>query len=137
VLVLTNQSSTSTAASYQVTSSGGGGGGPTVSIADASKVEGTGRDSRMAFTVTLNQPSAGTVTVAFATANGTAIAPADYAAKSGTVTFNAGQTSKRIGILIKGDSLNEPNETFTVLLSNPSGATVADGTGVGTILDDD
>jgi hypothetical protein len=137
VLVLTNQSSTSTAASYQVTSSGGGGGGPTVSIADASRVEGTGRDSRMGFTVTLNQPSAGTVTVAFATANGTAMAPADYAAKSGTVTFSAGQTSKRIGVLIKGDSLNEPNETFTVLLSNPSGATVADGTGVGTILDDD
>ena len=91
----------------------------------------------MRFTVTLNQPSAGTVTVAYATANGTAIAPADYAAKSGTVTFSVGQTSARIGIVIKGDSANEPDETFNVLLSNPSGATIADGTGVGTILDDD
>lgn len=139
VAVLTNQATggRGTDADYQLLTSGGGGGGPTVSIADTSKTEGTGRDSSMRFKVTLSQPSAGTVTVAYATANGTAIAPADYMAKSGTLTFSAGQTSARIGIRIKGDSLNEPNETFSVLLSNPSGATIADGTGVGTILDDD
>jgi hypothetical protein len=137
VLVVTNQHSQSTAASYQVTSSGGGGGGPTVSVADASKVEGTGTDGPMRFNVTLSQSSAGTVTVAFATADGTAVAPADYAAKTGTVTFSPGQTSKRIGVRIKADSVNEANETFTVVLSNASGATIADGTAVGTILDDD
>jgi Calx-beta domain len=137
VLVLTNQSSSSSAASYQVTSTGGGGGGPTVSIANASKVEGTGTDRSIRFRVTLSQSSAGPVTVGYATANGTAVAPADYTAKSGTVTFSAGETSRRIGVGIRADSVNEPNETFSVVLSNASGATISDGTGVGTILDDD
>jgi hypothetical protein len=137
VLALTNQSAGSTAASYQITTGGGGGGGVTVSVADASKVEGTGTDGAMRFTVALSQSSATTVTVAFATADGTAVAPADYASKSGTVTFSPGQTSKRVGVRVKGDSANEPNEVFNVLLSNPSGATIADGTAVGTILDDD
>ena len=137
VLVITNQASSSTATSYQVTTSGGGGGGPTLSIANASKVEGTGTDPTIRFTVSLSQPSATTVTVAFATANGTAVAPGDYVAKSGTLSFSPGETSKRVTVRVKADSLNEPNETFTVVLSGPSGATIADGTAVGTIVDDD
>ncbi len=77
------------------------------------------------------------MTVAYSTANGTATAGADYMAASGTVTFAAGETSKMVHVDIAGDVLAEGNETFTVNLSAPTGATIADGTAIGTILDDD
>jgi hypothetical protein len=77
------------------------------------------------------------VTVGYATANGTASAGSDYVAQSGTLTFAAGQTSRTIGVVVKGDRNAEPNETFTVRLSGPSGATIARATGVGTIANDD
>ncbi|HBL61358.1 MAG TPA: hypothetical protein DDZ80_23890, partial [Cyanobacteria bacterium UBA8803] len=55
----------------------------------------------------------------------------DYTATSGTLTFASGETSKTITVPIIGDLLNEDNETFTVNLSNPTNATIADGQGVG------
>jgi len=61
----------------------------------------------------------------------------DYIAKTGTLTFAPGETSKTITILVNGDRLAEPNETFVVNLSNPTNATIADGQGVGTITDDE
>ena len=73
----------------------------------------------------------------YATANGTATAGSDFVAQSGTLTFAAGQTSRTIGVVVRGDRNPEPNETFTVRLSGPSGATIARGTGVGTIANDD
>ena len=77
------------------------------------------------------------VTVDYATADGTATAGSDYQAATGTLTFAPGETSKTITVLVNGDRLAEPNETFVVNLSSPTNATIADGQGVGTIVDDE
>jgi hypothetical protein len=87
--------------------------------------------------VTLTPASASTVTVNYATANDSALVGSDYTATSGTLTFNAGQTSKVVTVNVMGDTVVEPNETFTVNLSEASGGTIADAQGVGTILNDD
>jgi len=91
------------------------------------------------FTVTLSQASSSRVTVRFATANGSAKAGrnGDYVATSGTLTFNAGETIKTISVQVLDDTRAEPDEQFFVNLSRASGATIAVGRGVGTILDDD
>ena len=77
------------------------------------------------------------VTVHYATADGTATAGSDYTAASGDVTFAPGETSKTITVAVLGDRLAEPTETFVVNLSGPTNAIIADGQGVGTILDDE
>jgi Calx-beta domain len=77
------------------------------------------------------------VTVHYATANGSATAPADYAAASGDITFAPGETAKPVTVLVNPDTVDEPDETFTVNLSAPAGAGLVDPTGVGTIVDDD
>ena len=89
------------------------------------------------FRVTLSAASTKTVTVAYATANGTATAGSDYQSASGTLTFAPGETTKTFNVLIKGDRLAEPNETFVVNLGSPTRATIADGQAVGTIIDDE
>ncbi|MGH3372530.1 MAG: Calx-beta domain-containing protein, partial [Nocardioidaceae bacterium] len=71
------------------------------------------------------------------TANGTAAAGSDYTAVTQTVTFAPGETSKTVGVRILGDRTNEPNETFTVTLSNAAGATIGTGTATVTIVNDD
>jgi sugar lactone lactonase YvrE len=96
-----------------------------------------GSSSLAAFTVKLDSPSATPVTVNYATASGTALAGSDFTAVSGTVTFAPGQTSQTILVNTIDNSALEPVETFVVNLSNPSGATIADGQAVGTILDND
>lgn len=110
---------------------------PALSIGDLSVVEGNGEYAHFMFVVTLDKAADGPVTVAYSSADGTATADADYVVSSGTVTFAAGETSKTILVDIKGDVLVEKNETFTVKLSAPTGATIADGTAIGTIVDDD
>ena len=77
------------------------------------------------------------MTVAYATANGTATAGSDYVAASGTLTFLAGQTSKTVAVTVNGDAAVEADETFTVNLSGAAGATIADAQGGGTITNDD
>lgn len=89
------------------------------------------------FTLTLSAASAQTVTVTAATANNTAIAPGDYLAKTATVTFLPGQTSRPFAVRVKEDTLVEGTEHFFVNLSNAVNATIADGRAVGIILDDD
>lgn len=110
---------------------------PGLGINNVSVNEGNSGTTPATFTVTLDQPSPKPVTVNYATANGTATAPADYVAANGTVTFAPGQTSKQITVLVNGDTVDEPNETFTVNLSSASGAGISGATGVGTIIDDD
>lgn len=112
-------------------------GPPTLSINDVSVTEGNSGFVNAVFTVRLLPAAGGTVTVAFATANGTATAPADYESASGTVTFAAGDTEETITVRVAGDTVDEPNETFVVNLSSPTGATISDSQGTGTILDDD
>ncbi|KZB79146.1 Calx-beta domain-containing protein [Amycolatopsis regifaucium] len=110
-----------------------------LSVDDVTVGEGSGGAPVPAtFTVSLlGGPAPNPVTVQYATANGTATAPADYAPASGTVTFAPGETAKPVTVLVNPDTVDEPNETFTVNLSAPSGAGLVDPVGVGTILDDD
>jgi hypothetical protein len=77
------------------------------------------------------------VTVRYATVNGAAKAPADLTARTGRIVFKPRQTTKKIAIAIKGDVLDEANETFKVKLTRPTRARIADATGVGTIVDND
>jgi hypothetical protein len=110
---------------------------PSVSIGDASVREGNAGSVYLVFTVTLSGPTADAVFVSYATADGTATtADHDYRAAYGTLTFAPGETTKTISILVYGDRKKEANETFFLNLS-ASGAGVADGQGVGTILNDD
>jgi chitinase len=122
----------------------GGGGGtnpppalPTISVADVSMMEGTGGTSKAIFTFTLSTPSTKRVTVAYATANGTALAGSDYTAKSGTVTFNPGETQKTVAVKVTPDSVVEPDETFTLQLTNPRNATLARTQATATLMNDD
>lgn len=80
----------------------------------------------------------GSSTVAYATANGTATAGSDYTVASGTLTFAAGVTTQNIVVAINNDTIAEADETFTLTLSNPVGATLGvPATTTVTILDDD
>ncbi len=85
------------------------------------------------FTVSLAPACAQTVTVDFATSDGTASAPGNYTAASGTLIFAPGETSKTILIAAAAAAAEEGPETFTVTLSNAAGATIAEAVGVGTI----
>ncbi|HEY2610066.1 MAG TPA: Calx-beta domain-containing protein, partial [Reyranella sp.] len=106
---------------------------PSLSVADATVTEGNSGTSDLAFTVTLSAAATSPVTVAYATANGTATAGSDYAASAGTLTFAAGETSKVVHVQVTGDSVVEANETLTLSLSSPNGATIAHGSATGTI----
>ena len=108
---------------------------PTLSVADARANEGT--DAAAAFEVSLSRAAAGTVTVDYATADGTATAGADYTAASGTLTFAAGETAKTVSVPVLDDSLDEDEETFTLRLSNARGGWITDGEATGTITNDD
>ena len=110
---------------------------PALSIGDASVDEGDTGSATLDFTVTLDSAATETVTVEWATSDGTATAGTDYTAGDGTLTFNAGDSSKTVSVTVAGDNVDEPNETITVTLSNPSGATIGDGAATGTITDDD
>ena len=106
---------------------------PAVSVSDASAAEG---DS-VVFTVSLSATSSQQVTVDYATADGTATAGEDYTATSGTLTFQAGETEKTISVPITDDTEDDGGETFTLTLSNASGAEIEDATATGTFRDTD
>ena len=102
-----------------------------LSVADAQVQEGPG--ATLDFAVTLDRSSTGTVTVAYATADGTATAGSDYTATSGTLTFQPGAREKTISVPVLGDLVDEGSETLTLTLSSASGATIADEVATGTI----
>ena len=105
---------------------------PTVSIADAGPVSEGGAAE---FSVTLSAPACREVTVNYATANNSAVAPGDYTAKSGVVTFTPGDVAETVTVTTKVDDDEEETETFFVDLTSPSNAAVADAHAVGTIND--
>lgn len=107
-----------------------------LSVADTSITEGD-TDKTMLFRVTLSRASSETVTVRYQTADGTAKAPADYTAKTGTLTFSPGQTSQNVGITVKGENLRENTERMYLYLSDATNAAIADRQATGTIYDDD
>jgi hypothetical protein len=89
------------------------------------------------FRVKLSAPSVQSVSVDFATADGTANSISDYGATSGTLTFAPGVTTQTVTVSVNGDTLYEKNETFFVDLRNPTNATIAVGAGRWTIANDD
>ena len=109
---------------------------PELSIGSARLTEGSGGGA-MPFAVQLVPVSGRTVTVEYATVDGSAAAGADYTAASGTLTFRAGSTSRTIAVAIVDDTLDEPEEQFTVTLRAPVNATVGGAPGTGTIADND
>ena len=110
---------------------------PTLSVNDASIVEGDSGTKTLSFTVTLSAASNLTVTANFSTADNTANAGADYQAVNLGLTFNPGDTTKIVSVTIVGDTTNEADETFFVNISAPTNATTSDAQGIGTIVNDD
>ncbi len=110
---------------------------PELAIADTTVTEGNAGTTDAVFEVTLSKPSATTVSVRYATADGSAIAPDDYAQTSGTLILAPGETAGSITVPVVGDTFAEPDKTFSVLLSGPIDATITDDTAAGTIVDDD
>ena len=108
---------------------------PTVSIADSSRIEPGAGMAAMQFNVSLSGPSGQTIVVPYSTAPGTATADVDYVSTSDSVTFNPGETTKSISVLVNSDASAEPDETFFVNLVAPTNATIDDGQAVGTIFD--
>ena len=113
---------------------------PRISIGDVTRAEGnTGQTTLFTFTITLSAAYDQAVTMSFRTANGTAKAnQGDYVAKTGTITFAPGETTKTITIEVMGDSKREANETFYLdLFGLSSNALFTKNRGIGTILNDD
>ncbi len=109
-----------------------------LSISDAFLVEGNSGTRNAVFTVSLSRESAEAVTVVYATVDQTATAlNGDYQPASGTLTFAPGASTQLITVLVNGDTIVEPNETFRVELSNSNGAPIFNSIGTGTIVNDD
>jgi len=119
---------------------------PTLSINDVSANEPKGlkpvaggpQTTFAFFTLTLSRSSSQTITVDFATADGTATAGLDYTATSGQISFAPGETQKTLMVTVMSDGMVdvlEPNETYFVNLANPVNVTLADAQGLGTILE--
>lgn len=117
---------------------------PLISINDVSNPEGdTSTTQNNLFTVSLSNPTDQTVTVDFATADGTVLnssattADNDYLSTSGTVTFNPGEITKTIAVVTNGDANLEKDEDFSVNLTSAKQAGILKGQGKGTIVNDD
>jgi len=111
---------------------------PSLTISDVSLVEGQSGTKAFVFTVRLSTASGQSVTVNYATANGTAkTSNNDYQSTSGLLTFAPGETVKTITIVVIGDKKKEANETFFVDLFGAAGALFTKNRGIGTILNDD
>ncbi len=105
---------------------------PSLSVNHQSFAEGASQP----FTISLSNPSSQSVTVAYATFDASA-GPDDYIAKNGTLTFDPGVVSLTVPILTSEDDLDELDETFFIELSQPVNAFIANGKGIGTIVDND
>lgn len=110
---------------------------PSLSIDDVVVSEGSAGATTATFTVRLATASGQAVTVKYGTANSTALAPADYTATTGTLTFPAGTTTQPISVAIRPDLIDELDETFFVILLGATNASIADNRATGTITDDD
>jgi hypothetical protein len=109
----------------------------TLSVSDPLVTEGDTGSKNAVFTVSLSAPSDVPVTVEYATADGSAKERLDYVPNAGTLTFAPGETSKTVTVAVIGDTMDEFNESYSLGLSNPTGATLAETRGNGTILDND
>src|SRR5260370_149882 len=109
-----------------------------MTINNVTAADGSSGTTNFTFTVSLDYSSTQTITVQYATADGTATtADGDYQAASRTVTFAPDVTSQTITVLVNGNTAYENNETFTVNLSGATNATISTSTGTGLIINDD
>lgn len=104
-------------------------------INDISLIEGHPRDSQAKFTVNLAQATTKTVTVRYATSNGSAFSPSDYLPTNGTLTFLPGQTSKTITVSLVDNQIIEPVERFQVNLFTPANGVITKAIGTANISD--
>ncbi len=121
-----------------VVAGGGGKVDPVINVGDASVAEGDSGTTSLTFQVSLTHPAGkGGVSFDYATVDGTAIAGKDYIAASGSASIAEGEQSVSLPVSVLGDTVVEADETFSLQISNVSGA--QDGTlaGTGTILNDD
>ncbi len=113
---------------------------PWLAVGDATVWEGDAKTTPATFTFTLSNPAPTDTSFQYVTADASAVAPGDYTAKSGTVTIAAGKRSATATINVKGDTLLEGDETFTLQIvasSVPSGISLARDTGTATVRNDD
>lgn len=108
-----------------------------ITVASTLLTEGDSGTTNAIFRLQVSPASSLPVSVAFATSDGTAQAGADFVPQQGTVTFPPGITSATIAVPVLGDTLYEGNETLSILLSNPVGASLASTTATCTILEND
>jgi hypothetical protein len=112
---------------------------PTVSVGDASVIEGHTGTANASFTVTLSSDPIDTVTIDYATGNGSAATgDGDYQSVAGTLAFNPGDPlTQTVLVPVNGDRRGEADETFVVNLTSATGAVIIDSQGLGTIRDDE
>jgi Ca2+-binding RTX toxin-like protein len=110
---------------------------PTISISNVALAEDNCDVTDFGFQITLDRASTKTVSVKYATADGTATAGSDYTATTGILTFAPGETSKIVNIGVMGDRIFEADENFKLDLSNAVNASIAVNSATGTILNDD
>jgi len=110
---------------------------PGLSISDVTLAEGNSGNTNFNFDVTLSAASGQTVTVNYATSDGSAKGGSDYQPAGSTLTFAPGETTKPVTVIVSGDTDEEPDETFFVQLSNPTNGALSKAQGVGTIVNDD
>jgi len=110
---------------------------PSLTVWDTSVAEGDSGTTTAVFSITLSHAGAQTVTVTYATADGTANDGIDYTATSGSLVFFPGETSRTVSVSVYGDTIPESTKYFFLNLSNPTNATIFDGQGKCDIFDDD
>lgn len=110
---------------------------PILTVTDATTTEGNVGTRQLSFTLLLSEPTSLPVTVAYTTADGTALAGLDYLPASGTVRFAPGEVSQVLAVVVLGDTVDELAESLQLLLSAPVNAELGDDAAVGTVEDDD
>jgi hypothetical protein len=110
---------------------------PSLATGDCAALEGQTASTPCTFSLSLTPASGRTVSVGYTTQGGTATAGSDYTTASGTLSFAAGVTGGAVVVNVLGDGLQEGNEGFTLALAPPTNASLVDGTGQATIVDDD
>ncbi len=110
---------------------------PSVTVTDVTVTEGNAGVVRADFVVSLSVAGSRTISVNYASVNGTALAPGDYTATTGTLSFAPGQTSKTVSVSVNGNYVPESDETLFLNLSDAVNATLGDAQGIGTIANDD
>lgn len=112
-------------------------GNTTISISDVRVTEGHSGATIARFTVTRGGDTQSAASVAFTTANASAIAGEDYVAQSGIVSFAAGESTRSVDVAVNGDRAIETHEAFFVILSSPNGAAIARAVATAFVDDDD